>query len=47
MTDRQERVKRRDDLLRVVLAIALLAGIAAFSDDGEPRLATPVAANQS
>lgn len=47
MTDRQERVKRRTDLLRVVLAIALLAGIAAFSDDGEQHHAPPVAANQS
>ena len=41
-------MKRQEDILRVVLALALLAGIAAVTDapraDREP---VPVAANQS
>jgi len=47
MAERQERMKRGADIVCVLLAIALLAGIAAFSD--APRTGSqpvPVAANQ-
>jgi hypothetical protein len=47
MIERQELAKRRADIARVLLAIALLAGVAAFNDAQRAGTgAVPVAVNQ-